>query len=39
VLDAADLIADEVLDGGPGDDQAWHDEEDQPAGIEARLFR
>jgi Ca2+-binding RTX toxin-like protein len=39
VLDALDLYVDVVLDGGPGDDSAWHDDEDVPVGIEHRLLR
>ncbi|GAA1478338.1 hypothetical protein GCM10009623_27840 [Nocardioides aestuarii] len=37
VLDADDLYVDVVLDGGPGDDSAWYDDDDQPVGIEHRL--
>lgn len=39
VLDALDSYVDVVLDGGAGDDSAWHDDEDVPVGIEHRLER
>jgi hypothetical protein len=39
VLSADDLVVDVVLDGGPGDDSAWYDDDDQPLGIEHRLLR
>lgn len=37
VLTADDLIVDVVLDGGPGHDRAWYDDDDQPTSIEERL--
>lgn len=39
VLTADDLVVDAVLDGGAGDDSAYHDDDDQPVGIEHRLVR
>lgn len=39
VVTADDLVVDAVLDGGPGDDSASYDDDDQPVGIEHRLVR
>lgn len=37
VLDADDLFVDVAIDGGPGTDQAWYDDEDPVTSVEQRL--
>jgi hypothetical protein len=39
VLDALDTVVDHLVDGGPGHDRAWHDDEDPVSSVEERLFR
>ena len=39
VLDALDTVVDHLVDGGPGRDLAWHDDEDPLDSVEERLFR
>ena len=37
VIDALDYIVDHLVDGGPGDDRAWYDDEDPVTSVEQRL--
>ena len=37
VFDADDLYVDVTIDGGPGTDQAWYDDDDPVTSVEQRL--
>ena len=39
VIDALDTFVDHLVDGGPGHDRAWYDDEDPVTSIEERLLR
>ncbi|QBR92190.1 calcium-binding protein [Nocardioides euryhalodurans] len=39
VIDALDTFVDHLVDGGPGHDRAWYDDEDPTSSIEERLVR